>query len=280
MNVELNFAIEELELRSYDRKWFIPIKLTKCEIPARPIGGKETLKDLQYIDFSENILEGLAELLRIVTPIVSPIKHAEMSIEILLKMHINNKIEYFKNKNALCLPEIEKRWLGLLEENTFEQIKSVFSTTFNRMKNTNRIENDRIIEDGNDGRVILLSISPEINYQNIFKSLEYKNKITRDTYIDFIIEGKKFCRELPNWQQRDLVHIIFCQNDKESEIDLLYLLNFELYLSIYSYLYEENKKGNKVMPIEQIYPTNLIDIMGFEKMMRIISQEDAKEWKS
>src|SRR5688500_17284984 len=50
MNEELVTAIEELRLRPYDRSWFIPVRLSDCEIPDRPIGGGESLSDIQRID--------------------------------------------------------------------------------------------------------------------------------------------------------------------------------------------------------------------------------------
>ena len=50
-NEELVLAIEGLRQRPSDRAWFVPIKIDDCEVPDRSIGGGETLRDLQYIDF-------------------------------------------------------------------------------------------------------------------------------------------------------------------------------------------------------------------------------------
>ena len=47
MNEELTFAIEELRQKPIDQAWFIPVKLNKCEIPDRDIGGGDTLRDLE-----------------------------------------------------------------------------------------------------------------------------------------------------------------------------------------------------------------------------------------
>jgi hypothetical protein len=61
---ELLVAIEELRLRPYNRRWFIPVRLDDCDIPDIPIGPKETLNSLQRIDFFKDQKGGIHELLR------------------------------------------------------------------------------------------------------------------------------------------------------------------------------------------------------------------------
>jgi hypothetical protein len=48
MNEELTLAVEELRLRSRDRVWFLPVVLPGGEVPDRPIGAGETLRDFNY----------------------------------------------------------------------------------------------------------------------------------------------------------------------------------------------------------------------------------------
>jgi outer membrane protein assembly factor BamB len=62
MNEELVLAIEELRQRPTDRVWFIPVKLSQCEIPDRNIGAGETLTDLQYVDLSNDWEKGLGRI--------------------------------------------------------------------------------------------------------------------------------------------------------------------------------------------------------------------------
>lgn len=50
MNEELTLAIEELRLIPTDRTWFIPVKLTPCNVPPRSIGAGETLQDIHCIE--------------------------------------------------------------------------------------------------------------------------------------------------------------------------------------------------------------------------------------
>jgi len=47
---ELTLAIDELRVRPWDRSWLYPVRLDNCEIPDRPLGGGETLRDLQHFD--------------------------------------------------------------------------------------------------------------------------------------------------------------------------------------------------------------------------------------
>lgn len=54
MNEELLIAIEELRLRPTDTSWFIPILLSPCEVPDKPISNNETLRDLQHIEIYHN----------------------------------------------------------------------------------------------------------------------------------------------------------------------------------------------------------------------------------
>jgi hypothetical protein len=52
MNEELILAVEELRVRNRERAWFLPVVLPGGEVPDRPIGGGETLRDFNYINLS------------------------------------------------------------------------------------------------------------------------------------------------------------------------------------------------------------------------------------
>jgi outer membrane protein assembly factor BamB len=66
MNEEILLAIEELRQRPTDRVWFIPVKLSECEIPDRDIGGGETLNDLHYVELYENWADGINKIIGVV----------------------------------------------------------------------------------------------------------------------------------------------------------------------------------------------------------------------
>jgi outer membrane protein assembly factor BamB len=63
MNEEIVLAIEELRQRPTDRVWFIPVKLSPCDIPDRDIGAGETLLDLQYVDLYSDWRHGVNRIL-------------------------------------------------------------------------------------------------------------------------------------------------------------------------------------------------------------------------
>lgn len=53
MNEELLTAVEIFRVRHYDSGWFIPIKLSDCEIAPFDIGASKSLQDLHYLNFYE-----------------------------------------------------------------------------------------------------------------------------------------------------------------------------------------------------------------------------------
>ncbi|MGK7872980.1 MAG: toll/interleukin-1 receptor domain-containing protein [Xenococcaceae cyanobacterium] len=68
MNEELILAIEELRQYPTNRAWFIPVKLSDCEIPDRDIGAGETLRDIQWVDLIEDWERGVHNILKVISP--------------------------------------------------------------------------------------------------------------------------------------------------------------------------------------------------------------------
>lgn len=68
MNEELTQAIEELRQRPADQSWFIPVKLSECEIPDRLIGGGETLCSIQWVELYKDWDRGVKTLLSVLKP--------------------------------------------------------------------------------------------------------------------------------------------------------------------------------------------------------------------
>lgn len=66
MNEELLEAIDILRTKKYDSGWFIPIKLSECEIPPIPIGAGRTLNDIHYLSFYEDWDTELKRLIDII----------------------------------------------------------------------------------------------------------------------------------------------------------------------------------------------------------------------
>lgn len=64
MNEELTIAIEELRQRTTSITWFIPVRLSQCQVPERSIGAGETLLDLQWVDLFRDWPSNITRLLR------------------------------------------------------------------------------------------------------------------------------------------------------------------------------------------------------------------------
>jgi hypothetical protein len=71
MNEELLLAVEELRQRPIDRSWFIPVTLKGGEIPDRPIGPGETLKDIQWVDLETDFDGAIIQLVSVIAPLAT-----------------------------------------------------------------------------------------------------------------------------------------------------------------------------------------------------------------
>jgi hypothetical protein len=69
MNEELTLAIEELRQHASERKWFIPVLLSECDVPARSIGTGETLLDINWVPLYDDWDAGIQRILSVVKPI-------------------------------------------------------------------------------------------------------------------------------------------------------------------------------------------------------------------
>jgi TIR domain len=68
MNQELALAVDELMMRPLNRRWFIPVLLSPCEVPEYSLGGGATLKSIQHILLFENWRQGTTDILDVVAP--------------------------------------------------------------------------------------------------------------------------------------------------------------------------------------------------------------------
>jgi hypothetical protein len=59
---EIRIAIEKLQEYPVGRAWFIPVKLDACDIPDHSIGGNDTLRDLNFVDLSQDWDQGVERI--------------------------------------------------------------------------------------------------------------------------------------------------------------------------------------------------------------------------
>ena len=75
MNEELLIALAEIRRRHANATWFIPVRLSDCEIPALATRPGETLLDLQRVDLYDDWQSGIENIFR--TLGVSPLSELE-----------------------------------------------------------------------------------------------------------------------------------------------------------------------------------------------------------
>lgn len=66
MNKELRIAVEQLQCMPDDQVWFIPVKLTECDIPTFTISGTRTLESKQWVQLYENWEEGIGKIIDLI----------------------------------------------------------------------------------------------------------------------------------------------------------------------------------------------------------------------
>ncbi|HXD32964.1 MAG TPA: TIR domain-containing protein [Pyrinomonadaceae bacterium] len=81
MNEELTLAIDELRQYSAERTWFIPVLVSRCEIPSRSIGAGETVRDLQWVDLYTDWSRGVHQIASVI------LDQRKLAIDQALKFH-------------------------------------------------------------------------------------------------------------------------------------------------------------------------------------------------
>lgn len=75
MNEELALAIDELRQRlSNDQAWFIPVLISKCEVPDIEIVSNKTLKDLNYVELHKGWNAGIQRILDVIQPLTAEVQ--------------------------------------------------------------------------------------------------------------------------------------------------------------------------------------------------------------
>ncbi|MBI3377247.1 MAG: toll/interleukin-1 receptor domain-containing protein [Nitrospirae bacterium] len=63
MNEEIILAVEILRKKHFNSGWFIPVKLSDCNIPSYNIGAGSTLQDIHYLEFHKDWERGINRLI-------------------------------------------------------------------------------------------------------------------------------------------------------------------------------------------------------------------------
>lgn len=81
MNEELLLAIEQLRQFPITKSWFIPVRLSNCELPDISIGIGQSLKDIQWVDLFRDWDEGLRKIKSVIKPINPNVKMYLLALE-------------------------------------------------------------------------------------------------------------------------------------------------------------------------------------------------------
>lgn len=73
MNEELILAMDEIRQRPFNRSWFIPLKLTPCDVPDRDLGGGLRLHDLQWLELYPDWKASVRRLIDVIEPLPSDV---------------------------------------------------------------------------------------------------------------------------------------------------------------------------------------------------------------
>lgn len=104
MNEELIIAIEELRQRPRTKAWFIPVLLTKTEIPDIPIGAGETLRSIQAVMlYDDNWEIGIKKLISMVRLPIKSITEQQTKKSILRpgELHLEDRLALFFERNNM-----------------------------------------------------------------------------------------------------------------------------------------------------------------------------------
>ncbi len=112
-NEELTIAIEEIRQRATSITWFIPVRLSQCQVPERSLGAGENLLDLQWVDLFSDWQREIKKILR--TMNISPLSELEKYISELTEGLVLDQWQ---------LLSIEP---GILQTNTYYALKNLIT---------------------------------------------------------------------------------------------------------------------------------------------------------
>lgn len=182
MNKELKIAIEQLTEMPQNRIWFIPIKLSPCDIPDFSIGGNETLNDIQWVELHTDWNAGVNKLINVIKKDISKeikikpkVKNTSLIIE------IDSNLDDFGEKGTALLKNGLAFFIGVFPS----EIK-VVSIKGNNVKVTLRLNNkyakDIVVAFINKDLKLFKYVSPLkiINIKILKKTIRRMNSTRND----------------------------------------------------------------------------------------------------
>lgn len=281
MDEELKLAASILASQPADANWFIPVKLSPCNIPALNISHTKSLKDIQWVDLYQDWNKGVLRIVQAINPIWfqdldKRIRTSETRSGCI--RHINSQIQYFQSQ-AVILNEVQQKWANLVTGPNSDEMYDIILRTFNSCTTSNSPVTNRYFTQ-NEGHKIIITASPRFDDKAILRHLDEMSEASVSRYGDFIASEKRQLRGMKDWTKRDLAHWIFSQeaSSEDMNIELLYLCSYELLINIEAYQIYLKKQGDArgLKPVAQIFPTSLISAGEYGQILKTVLMEDAR----
>lgn len=279
MYEELRIACMLSNTGNRNTGWLIPILLSPCEIPNLPVSENRTLRDLQWLDLSQDWNTGIWTLLQLVRPNSIHSRAIDDWFRQLCTIQIKSVQNRAWSLGAFRVRQIEDGWTSLLLPSRWNPTLDIIVRLFDKVKERKIPLTERWIEPANTGITIVTTISPTASVDTIIRSLSTVNAETTNPYDAFISHERKLLRNLANWPDRDWAHWIFALDGDDITVDLLYWPNLRLMLTVLGMMFEQQKKGEPVGSMEIAYPGSLQTVTEFENIQNAIYQEEVLLYK-
>lgn len=282
---ELEIAFRELDTRDCDKSWFIPLKIGNYESSSVPSQFLKQLNDLHMIDLSGGVEEGFSDLLNVILPIVKPNIHWLFVLRRLLAQQIASQIDHFTSSGTMRFEQIEDRWLSLSEESVVKPLSTLFIQVLEKAKLTQCQQTERLVlQDKN----VLITCIPHLDPMRYKQSLSTKGSELSDQYLQFVLDNVRTLRNTKGWQEVDFVHILYFTDGSDWILDILYVISFNLTMTIFGYFatlneHRLNSDEKVAITYEELYPTYVTNSLEYTKFANLLRQEEVvsdKEIKS
>jgi hypothetical protein len=301
MAKELAVALAEMKQGVQGEGWFVPLRLDDVRLPQLDIGNNRSLQDLQWIDLFGDWNAAIHRLFRAVRHPGSIDPQVEAGLRDLCSSHIGSKIARFKTQGQLRIPELENRWLSLLHPIVWTPTVELFLQLFNLAQESGIPQTDQCLDRSQYNRSIAITAATVIDARTVLRHLDVaagekpsgqplfkrflnlfsrsrvgvKRMLPNHPYARFVARRRAELRTLPDWTNRDFVHWIFCENDREMQIDLLYSPSFTCEVESITFERYLKKQGKSFLPHGDIYPTSLVSGSVMARTVEHVLQQDA-----
>jgi len=274
---ELDLAFRELTNRN-DQTWIIPVKVADFNSAKVPAKYRKRLAELHMIDLATGGETAFSDLLDIVLKIVKPDIHWFFVLRQLLSDHVTSQIEHFIAAKIPRVKQIEDAWTSLLEDEILKPLSILFIQVREKGIATGIPQTERLVH-GN--RMIILSYVPYLDSTRFMQSLPTCGIELKNRYLQFILENARTRRAFKNWQEVDLVHIIYFSDGNEWVLDVLYSISFNLTMLIIGQHVMNNKEAmdrgeRMLLTFEEKYPTYLTNSEEYTDFCTILRDEEVR----